>query len=230
MSPIAGTSVCQRAALEATGDEPGSLAKRSCDVPGRNSSKNDVRVRSRVRHELSHSHAKELRKRSADVWLSKRNSPILNHRVSLLSRLVVVTTEISQMTNTKPSRTIIPRENIRNKPRRHTTCINPWARASLLRLVLRQSIAIPSGAPVSLWTPPSTRLDSLSRGQGFDSPQPHHLETRMAVGCAAFLFPDETSDNSKLCRICAMEETAASVALTQRRPRLPVCLRLMSAH
>ena len=70
--------------------------------------------------------------------------------------------EISQMTDAKPSRTITSRENIRNEPRTHTSCINPWARAGLLRLVLRQSIAIPSGSPVSLRTPPSTRLDSLS--------------------------------------------------------------------
>jgi len=66
------------------------------------------------------------------------------------------------MTDAKPSRTITSRENIRNEPRTHTRCINPWARAGLFRLVLRQSIAIPSGSPVSLRTPPSTRLDSLS--------------------------------------------------------------------
>ncbi len=62
------------------------------------------------------------------------------------------------MTDATPNRTITSRENMRNEPRSHTRCINPWARAGLLRLVLRQSIAIPSGSPVSLRTPPSTRL------------------------------------------------------------------------
>ena len=73
-----------------------------------------------------------------------------------------VLSEISQMTDSRPGRTIASRKNTRNEPRTHTRCINRLARACLLRLILRESIAIASGSPVSLRTPPSTRLDSGS--------------------------------------------------------------------
>ena len=65
------------------------------------------------------------------------------------------------MTDAKASRTIISRETTQNGPRTHTRCINPWARAGV-PLVLRQSIAVPSGSRASLRIPPSARLDSLS--------------------------------------------------------------------
>ena len=111
--------------------------------------------------------------------------------------------EISQMTDAKPSRTITSRENIRNEPRTHTGCINPWARAGLLRLVLRQSIAIPSGSPVSLRTPPSTRLDSLSvlslyrfypeTSRGENNPRPRIRSSAVCIGVQPRQLPASAS-------------------------------------